>query len=249
MAHEFACPACGQTVSAAIELIGRSAACPFCTKTFVIPKPGQPAGPSRPIFVVGDRAFTFVCQRCNSILEGRTALCSQRGRCPTCGAEFTIPQVDPHTGSATGPATVEEDGQLPTPVHAYASAGDRAPRIQRLGSGEQVIVCPRCGRQMSIDANLCASCGLPFTIEGAEFVSQTMPHLNAPATAAVILGLLGLLTFCMPVAGAAGVGLGILGLKRARALGPRGQGRTAALLGIVFGGLSLVFAGIYWVVL
>lgn len=250
MAHEFACPACGQSVSAAAELVGRSAACPFCTATLVIPPPGQSAAsPRAPETLRPGVAFTFVCQRCSSILEGQSSLCGQRGRCPTCGAEFTIPQVDPRTGAAIGPAIVQDDGQLPTPVHAYASAGVRAPQIRRLSSGEQVIVCPRCERQMAIDANLCSSCGMPFTIEGAEFVSQTLPGSNAPATAAFVLSLVGLVMFCLPVPGLAGVVLGIVGLKRARALGPRGHGRVPAFLGIIVGGLSIALACVYWTLL
>ena len=47
------------------------------------------------------------------------------------GAEFTIPKVNVRTGLALTDADPGDDGQDPTPVHAYAAAGGNAPRIER----------------------------------------------------------------------------------------------------------------------
>jgi len=242
MAYEFACPNCAKTVSASTELVGRTVACPYCTRQFSVPAPGRSAEPLPAVLAakVGGISFTFVCQRCSSILEGQSQLCGQTGRCPTCGATFIIPHVDPRTGLARGPAIVAEDGQLPTPVHAYASAGDKAPRIERQRDGTQVILCPRCDKRMPIDSNLCSGCGLPFTMDGAAVVSQTLPSTNSLATAAMWVGIAGLVTFCMVFPGPLAIALGIAGLQRSQKLGPAGHGRAAATAGIVLGAVSTV---------
>ena len=183
--------------------------------------------------------FTFSCQRCGSVLEARGGMSGQSGRCPTCGAVFIIPAVDNNTGLAKGPARVTDDGQLPTPMHAYANAGGRAPTIRRLAGGEQAIVCPRCHREMPVDSNMCEGCGLPFTIEGASGVADVEYQHNPRATAALTAGVISLLTFCIPVAGVIAIVLGVLVLKD-RSAGAEGRsGRPMAIAGIVMGAISV----------
>jgi hypothetical protein len=194
---------------------------------------------------IANLRFTFSCQRCGSVLEAVGQHCGQVGRCPTCGAVFVIPPVDPQTGLATGPARVTDDGQLPTPMHAYGTAGAKAPTIRRLGSGEQVIVCPRCGRNGPVDSNLCGGCGLPFTIEGAA-AAAAVPGGNEGnpwSAAALTVGVLSVPSFCFPLPAVAAIGLGIVALRKGRMQGPAASKRGMAIAGIVCGILSLaVFA-------
>lgn len=140
---------------------------------------------------------------------------------------------------AGGPAAVADDGQLPTPMHAYATAGARAPRIKRLENGDQVIVCPRCGREMPVDVNTCRSCGMPFTMEGASQIMEAGPISNALAPIALTLGILSLPSFCLPILGPAAILVGFLALRRARTLGVSGGGGSMAISGIVCGGASI----------
>lgn len=163
----------------------------------------------------------------------------ERGTCPTCGAVFVIPQTDPNTGLPLGPAVVEADGQLPTPMHAYATAGEKAPIIRRLKSGEQVIVCPRCERNSPVDAHTCSTCGMPFTMDGSEAIAQAGSGGNTLATAALTVGIISLLAVCLPGLGLVAIGLGIGGLKRAEKLGPDRPGRGMAIAGIVCGALAV----------
>jgi len=188
---------------------------------------------------IANLRFTFSCQRCGSVLEALGEQCGRSGRCPTCGAVFIIPLVDPQTGLAAGPARVSDDGQLPTPMHAYGTAGGKAPKIRRLGSGEQVIVCPRCGRDMPVDAHTCGSCGLPFTIEGAAAVVQTADGVNSWSTAALTVGVLSIMTFCFPLPALAAIALGIVALRKGRSVGRATSGRSMAIAGIICGTLSL----------
>lgn len=189
--------------------------------------------------------FTFTCQRCGCVLEATREMAGHSGRCPTCGAVFTVPEVDPNTGLATGPASVSDDGQLPTPMHAYATAGAKAPSILRLPNGESVIVCPRCTRNMPVDANLCSSCGLPFTMEGATTAAESIEFDNTAASIALTVGVLSLLTFCFPILGAAAIIVGIRGLRNANRLGAQQSGRSMAIAGIVFGVTSII-AFVVW---
>jgi hypothetical protein len=235
------CPVCRKTVTIAQELVGVIVACPHCKNHFKVPPDGGPGVPvaSQPSAYATPRAiirFTFVCQRCESTLEGRSDLCSQPGRCPTCGALFVVPDVNPDTHQAVGPALVADDGQLPTPMHAYATAGDKAPTIRRLKTGVQVVVCPRCRVEMPIDADVCASCGIPFTMEGAAAVSRPLPEMNKLAVAALTVGIVGALSGPLqPVIGLAAVGLGIGAYVQSAKIRGSRSGRGFAIAGIVCG--------------
>ena len=248
MGYLLDCPACRKSLTITPELVGKMMACPHCACHFSLPAEGEKpfvvrrSNPSvRPTAKMA--RFTFSCTRCGSILEARGEQCGQLGRCPTCGGVFTVPMMDPSSGLSAGPAAVADDGQLPTPMHAYATAGTNAPTIKRLASGEQVILCPRCGRDMPVDVNTCRACGMPFTMEGATQIMEAGPIANSLAPFALTLGILSLPTYCLPVLGPAAVVAGIAALRRARTLGPTGGGRSMAICGMVCGGISVaIFA-------
>lgn len=243
MSFVLDCPACRKAVTASPEMIGRIMACPHCAGHFTLPREGEAtvpvAHPTGNLATGATARFTFDCQRCGSILEARGEMSRSQGRCPTCGAVFVIPRVDPRSGLPIDTATVPDDGQLPTPMHAYATAGHKAPKIHRLPNGEQVILCSQCGQQMPVDANMCSGCGVPFTIEGASAVVHSGPSPNGMATASLTVGIVSLLTACLPVLGAVAVGLGIAGVLRSEKLGSARPGRNLAIAGIVLGLLAM----------
>lgn len=241
------CPSCKQIVAVTEASADGEITCPHCSTTFSEPAPRLSAGRVEPrasgaVPAPRDLRFTFACQRCGSILETRGDLGGKRGRCPTCGAVFAIPNVDPHTGLAKGPAIVQEDGQLPTPMHAYATAGEKAPTIRRREDGGQVIVCPRCERNMPVDAETCAACGMPFTMEGAQAVIPAGAERNGFATAALTVGIISVATPCVPGLGLVAVGLGIAGVRRAGRfrLAGAASGRNMAIVGTIFGIVAVV---------
>ena len=242
MSFVLDCPACRKAVSATLELVGRVMACPHCASHFTIPQEGHAAvGVAAPRSnfptAAGGIRFTFSCQRCNSILEARGETSGNEGKCPTCGAVFVIPSVDARTGLSVGQAVVEDDGQLPTPMHAYATAGATAPTIHRTEGGEQVIQCPRCRQRTRIDADTCSSCGMPFTTEGAAAITGAAPSTNGLATASLTVGIISMLAWCIPVPvlGFTAIGLGIGGLKRSEKIGHDKSGRNMAIAGIICG--------------
>ena len=152
-----------------------------------------------------------------------------------------MPAVDKHTGLPVGNVQIEDDGQNPTPVHAYANAGERAPRIKRLPNGNTVIVCPRCTAHMPIESNLCTVCGVPFTIDGATQVARTQPTSHGFSALSLALGILSIPTmvWCAPFLVPPAVLFGILGIRSANRTGPLRQGYKSAVAGLILSGISL----------
>ena len=66
---------------------------------------------------------------------GHFSFNTREGQCPTCGNTIVIPILDRY-GRLIDPKTRQIIKQDPHPVHAYAAAGDRAPRILRQNDGK-----------------------------------------------------------------------------------------------------------------
>lgn len=233
------CPGCGKHVSARPDQLGTAVECPLCRHAFEAPLPAPP--PS-----TGDagRLFHFQCLRCGSILEARSHQSSQSGKCPTCAAVFVVPEMDPRTGLARGDADPGEDGENPTPVHAYAAAGAMAPKLVRHEDDSLTIVCPRCGKESPVTADNCPTCGLPFTMEGVSATAIT--NTSNQAHTALLLGLSGLVfNLCIGIGAILGVIAIIVGIS---ALNQRhARNSTAAIAGIVLGVLDCFIGILIWV--
>lgn len=238
MAVKIVCPSCQGSFELRGDHRGEETTCPLCDRRFHIELEGSLSAkpvPPPPVSAVGRIRFTFSCARCSSILEAHDGICGQKGRCPTCGGVFTVPQVDRHTGIALESALIADDGQLPTPMHAYATAGAKAPMIIRRADGSQAVRCPRCGREMPVDADTCKSCGMPFTIEGAQKIISQGPETNSLASAALTVGVLSIPTYCLPVLAPVAIVLGFAAIQRSSKLGANAPGRTMAIAGILCG--------------
>lgn len=162
-------------------------------------------------------------------------MCGRPGRCPTCGGAFVVPQMDPRSGLAVSHADPGGEHEHPVPLHAYAAAGDKAPRIIRQPDDSLVIACPRCDQQSPIGANKCVSCHLPFTLEAAEFDVPT--HAQGMIGVALALSVMGLpLSLCGGVGLAPG-GIGA-GLATFALLGNPASGRGQAIIALILGLLA-----------
>ncbi len=187
--------------------------------------------------------FNFSCRACGSVLEALIAQSGTAGRCPTCAAEFSIPRVDLRTGLALGIGDSGEDGQDPTPVHAYAAAGDKAPEIVHVEGAGRAILCPRCAATSDIEQNYCVACGFPFTMEGANRAAQSAA--DGYAVTSFVVGLISLpVCICADAYGGIGAILaGILGwtsLTRVRSAGSARGGRGWAIAGLALAVVGLV---------
>ncbi len=242
---EFDCITCGTKLKAADSQVGKFVRCPRCKTTMRVPAPG--AGPAvaappvpPPVFsagAVGARRYGFNCQYCSSRLEATTAMAGQEGHCPTCGNTIIIPILDRY-GRLIDPMTGKVIKQDPHPVHAYAAAGERAPKILRDEQGRQFIGCPRCGTVNAISANNCKNCGMPFTMEGTTL--EAAGASNGFAMASLVLGIIGLPAFCTIIIPLLAVIFGIIGLNQTMGESADSGGRGLAIGGLVCGGLGLM---------
>src|SRR6266436_2810287 len=229
----FPCQTCQTPLSAEFSQAGQLVRCPTCSTALRVPTHqtkevpvavGAPP-PTQPGFgqaggfnqgfarmpgfrAAGGKRYGFNCGYCSSRLEATESMGAQEGQCPTCGNNITIPILDRY-GRLIDPKTRQIIKQDPHPVHAYAAAGERAPRILRRDDGSQSIQCPRCSAASPITANNCKSCGMPFTMEGTTL--EAAGTSNGFCVASLVLGIIGIPTACFPIPAILGIVFGILG--------------------------------------
>ena len=185
------------------------------------------------------RRYGFNCGYCSSRLEATESMGAQEGQCPTCGNNITIPILDRY-GRLIDPKTRQIIKQDPHPVHAYAAAGDRAPKILRLADGAQSIECPRCRSLSPISSNNCKSCGMPFTMEGTTL--EAAGTSNGFCVASLVLGIIGLPASCVVVPSILAIIFGIIGYNQVTRSGTESAGRGMAIAGIICGGIGTLLA-------
>ena len=265
----FDCHVCRTRLSAEEGQAGQLVRCPTCLTAIRVPVlapaaveapvavgapsvPGSPREnlrpPTRPPQVgaprAGGKRYGFNCGYCSSRLEATEAMGGQDGQCPTCGNNITIPILDRY-GRLIDPKTRQIIKQDPHPVHAYAAAGERAPQILRSADGKQTIRCPRCAGISPISANNCKSCGMPFTMDGTTL--EAAGANNGFCVASLVLGIIGMISFCFPVPAILAIIFGAIGYNQINKSGGDGSGRGMAIAGMVTGGIgSIIF--VMWMV-
>ena len=264
----FPCQTCQTPLSAEFSQAGQLVRCPTCSTALRVPTHqtkeipvtvgapppppsglgqgggggfGQGFGRMGGFRAGGGKRYGFNCGYCSSRLEATESMGAQEGQCPTCGNNITIPILDRY-GRLIDPKTRQIIKQDPHPVHAYAAAGERAPRILRRGDGSQNIQCPRCNSVSPITANNCKSCGMPFTMEGTTL--EAAGTSNGFCVASLVLGIIGLPAFCTGITPILAIVFGIIGLSQVNKAGGSG-GKGMAIAGIVCGGIG-VLIGAYF---
>ena len=247
----FHCHVCRTSLSAEASQAGQVQRCPTCRETVRVPMPKTAASakvPARGAAAAANtlrpgaqfmgRRYGFSCAYCSSRLEANESMAGQDGQCPTCGNQITIPILDRYD-RLIDPRTKEIIKQDPHPVHAYAAAGARAPKIVRGEDRKQRICCARCGVNNPITANLCQGCGIPFTMEGATGVIQTRSNSLCASSLVVSLASLPLCFIVVPAL--IGICLGVAGLMQVnRESQPARSSQAQAIFGIVIGVVSLI---------
>lgn len=256
----FPCKVCQTVLSATEAQAGTLVRCPTCLGTLRVPEASSKAQASSPLPPprtgtmvppglrnlpsggVG-RRFGFNCGYCSSRLEATEAQCGQDGACPTCGNNITIPildkynrLIDPKSGQIIKPD--------PHPVHAYAAAGERAPKIVRTADEKQAIQCPRCRAVSPISANNCKACGMPFTMEGTTL--EAAGSSNGFCTASLVLGVIGIPASCAILPPVLAIIFGIIGYSQMSKSGNESGGKGMAIGGIVCGAIGLFLAGLWY---
>lgn len=236
------CLRCDRPVIARRTWVGREVHCPHCYS--VIRVPAAPAD-GRPVRADGPNvstklAFNFACPRCDCLLEAHTGMSGQFGMCPTCAARFRVPHLRGRSGVPQKAELVEGVVDTPTPLHAYAASGHQAPRIVQTDDGLAVIECPRCNAHNAIDADNCAACGAPFTMEAAATIGKL--HRDRWAKSSLGLGVVGVLAFPVMLPAAVAVWLGLRSVMFA------GSERRSVygFVGLTLGLLSLIGGAAFW---
>lgn len=257
----FPCHVCRTSLSAEEGRAGQLVRCPTCLTTLRVPAAQrqaaavpvgasvggkEPAAPkSNPLrmntFRAGGKRYGFNCGYCSSRLEATEAMAAQDGQCPTCGNNITIPILDRY-GRLIDPKTRQIIKQDPHPVHAYAAAGERAPRILRQKDGRQNIQCARCGGASPITANNCKSCGMPFTMEGTTL--EAGGTSNGFCVASLVLGIIGIPTACAILPPILAIVFGTIGYLQITKEGVEGRGKGMAIAGISCGVIGGVIGAV-----
>ena len=265
----FECNVCRASLSATEKQAGMLVQCPTCHAKLRVPAPEMaiaavamdaPSPPSAPPAAPAPRRpaaatatlprqspaarnpgkrYGFNCVYCSSRLEATESMAAQEGQCPTCGNTIVIPVLDRY-GRLIDPLTQKVIKQDPHPVHAYAAAGERAPKIVRESQALQMIQCPRCGKKSSITANNCGGCGMPFTMEGTTV--DAAGGTNSFCVASLVLGIIAVPTGMLLITPLLAIIFGFVGHRQVRNAGDTGRGAGFAIAGISLGFVGCVVA-------
>jgi predicted RNA-binding Zn-ribbon protein involved in translation (DUF1610 family) len=87
MALRFACPSCGQHISATRAQIGLTGQCPNCIAAVTVPKTSTLPPPAPwPL-------LRFACPSCGQHISATRAQIGVTAPCPNCGAVVTVPEA------------------------------------------------------------------------------------------------------------------------------------------------------------
>src|SRR3954464_9109140 len=145
---EFPCQVCQTPLRANDSQAGQLVRCPTCSTTLRVPvletagvgasavtRAYLGSSPA-PLLRGSGRRYGFNCGYCSSRLEATESMASHQRQCPTCGNTIVIPILDRY-GRLIDAMTGKIIKQDPHPVHAYAAAGERAPKMFRQTTGQQ----------------------------------------------------------------------------------------------------------------
>src|SRR4029077_21253462 len=83
----FACPTCGQHISATRAQIGITARCPNCNAAVTVPKTSTLLDPAPAPLV------RFACPSCGQHISATRAQTGVTAPCPNCNAAVTVPKT------------------------------------------------------------------------------------------------------------------------------------------------------------
>jgi hypothetical protein len=168
----FACPRCGQHLSATGDQISMSAPCPGCNE--VITVPSQSTLPPRPLVLPQRQSpalIRFACPRCGQHLSATGDQISMTALCPGCNEVITVPSqstLPPRPlvsrqnlhKNTTWAVAVQLIGMLLCWTVVGAIVGIPLIIVGRR-MATRTFIC-HCGNEMTKDAKICPTCGAHF---------------------------------------------------------------------------------------
>jgi DNA-directed RNA polymerase subunit RPC12/RpoP len=165
----FACPRCGQHLSATRAQISMTAPCPSCNELITVPiqstlPPRPPVSPQNPL-------IRFACPTCGQHLSATRAEISMTAPCPSCNELITVPiqstlpprpLVSPQNPrkTATWGVALQVIGLLLCWTVVGAIVGIPLIIVGRR-MATRTFIC-HCGNEMAKDATICPTCGAHF---------------------------------------------------------------------------------------
>jgi hypothetical protein len=153
---------------------------------------------------------TFPCPACGQRTQAPEGLVGKRAQCPLCQQVITVPTSD----------AVGSDPPAASP-----------PGFRRGNADDHRRPCPMCGELIREDAMGCRYCGENFGDGDGYRSGMRRSGSSGGATAALVLGCIGMVAWCLPILGFPInlVGL-ILGITNAKNSSNRGQSTTGIVL-------------------
>src|ERR1700746_404178 len=105
MALRFACPSCGQHISATRAQIGITARCPNCNAAVTVPKTSTLPHPAPAPLV------RFACPSCGQHISATCAQIGVTAPCPNCNAAVTVPKTSTLPPTAPEPLNTKFRGK------------------------------------------------------------------------------------------------------------------------------------------
>ena len=179
MAIEFTCPGCLQLFRTPEEAAGKKGKCPHCGAVFTISAAASSAA-SAPATAPADAAaadkIEFPCSQCGRAVRTPASMAGKKGKCPTCGAVFQIPETTPSRPATSTPGNRAAEsrapaGPPPLPIkRTPAPAAGSASAVGTAAQDSAAFACGRCGKTLRMPPGSagkkgrCPACGEVFQI-------------------------------------------------------------------------------------
>ena len=170
----FACPRCGQHLSATCDQISMTAPCPICNGVITVPT--QSTLPPRPVLLPEPQnpaLIRFGCPRCGRHLSATRDQISMTAPCPSCNEAVTVPiqstlpprplpLPEPQNSrkTATWGVGLQVIGLLLCWTVVGAIVGIPLFIVGRR-MATRTFIC-HCGNEMTRDTKICPTCGAHF---------------------------------------------------------------------------------------
>jgi hypothetical protein len=178
---------CGAKLGLRAVFAGHKAKCPKCSRSFVVPAPGQaptaatPTYPSpepapQPAKTAASTAEVIIATcPCGKRMRVPASAVGRKARCPACAGVFIVgtasePVQPVRPRPATRPVAPpppppppEQEEQPDDGTYGWSESTDsllsEAEAQPAAAAGPSIKLCPHCGTTMQADARLCVACG------------------------------------------------------------------------------------------
>jgi len=196
----FTCE-CGAKLGLRAVFAGHKAKCPKCSRSFVVPSPGNAPEAPRPAYsspepstqpaktpAASKETMIATCP-CGKRMRVPASAVGRKARCPACAGVFIVGQTSQAAQPARPkpvsrpaappppPKPAEPEEQQDDGTYGWSESTDsllsEAEAQGTAGAGPSYKLCPHCGTTMQADARLCVACGFD-TMTGRRMQDTTV---------------------------------------------------------------------------